>query len=224
MGNRLRRDHMHVDIPRSKRCRHLETDEARADHHGPLRRQSLGDQERGCRPACADNGRAEDLRRAHRAAPARRPWRAAAHRRHTGCRPRAAPVACVDRGDARAELQVDVVLLVELCGPKRIGFLGRCAREIALRKIGAVTGHRFIGAQHGEAAGIALPAEHFRSGVARRAATHDDDRSACRRLANAAAAATCQLFPHIGPASRCSTRQQEPGSAPARAAPRRYAG
>ena len=34
--NGIRRDHMHVDIARAQRCRHLESDEARADHHRSL--------------------------------------------------------------------------------------------------------------------------------------------------------------------------------------------
>ena len=44
MGTRLRPDDMHVDIARAQRGRHLEADEARADHHRPLRRQRLGDE------------------------------------------------------------------------------------------------------------------------------------------------------------------------------------
>src|SRR5687768_5390340 len=39
----LSADDRHFDIPRSKGCRHLEPDEARADHYGPPRRQSLAD-------------------------------------------------------------------------------------------------------------------------------------------------------------------------------------
>jgi hypothetical protein len=49
-GNGVRYDHVHTDIARTQRRRHLETDEAGADDHRPLRNERLLDQ--GAR-ACA---------------------------------------------------------------------------------------------------------------------------------------------------------------------------
>ena len=40
----FRRDDIHGDVPCAKRGSHLESDEARANHHRSLRRQRLGDQ------------------------------------------------------------------------------------------------------------------------------------------------------------------------------------
>ena len=218
----LRCDHVHVDIARAQRCRHLETDEARADHHGSLRGQRLGDQ----RAAVGERAQIVHVRKIaaghRRAAPARRRSRAAAHRR----RWRLPSASCTCRllvsmrGDARVQLQVDVVLLVELRRSQRIPLRGRAAREIALRKIRAIARHRFVGAQHREATGVALAAKRLGSGVARGAAADDHDRfrHAGRRRKRLRLRAR-ELFPDITLPSRCSTRQQETGfSAGARSA------
>ena len=91
------------------------------------------------------------------------------------------PVRRVDRGSAHAELQVDVLLLVELGRSKRYPVLGRAAREIVLGEIRPIVRRRFVRAQHRETTGVALPAKHFRSSVARRAAADDHHRSRHRR-------------------------------------------
>ncbi len=64
---------------------------------------------------------------------------------------------------------------IEVRRSERIGLLERRARQVALGKIGAVNGHRSIGTQHRDAAGMALSPERFRRGIARGAATHDHD-------------------------------------------------
>ena len=101
-GNGFRRDHMHVDIARAQRCRHLEADEARADHHRSLRSQRLGDQ------GAAVGERAQIVHMSES-----RPGHVEPHRlgaggeqqridRHGDCRPRAAPAGWRCRSRRRA--------------------------------------------------------------------------------------------------------------------------
>jgi hypothetical protein len=90
------------------------------------------------------------------------------------------------------------MLFVEVRGSEGIRLRGRSAREIALRKVGAVTGHRLIGAQQRNATDVALPTEHFRSGVARRTTTHDKERSRhASRYRRRLLVYALELFSHI---------------------------
>ena len=171
-------DHMHVDIPRAERCRHLETDEARADHHGAPRCQSLGDK------SAAVRERAQIVHVREIAAGDLEPHRVGAggeQQRAIGMpaaiRELYVPAPGVDRGDACTQLQVDVVLSVEFRRSEEIRLCRtRCRRDSP--SIGWVDrrASNVIGAQHRDAAGVALVTKRFRSGVAGRATTDDNDR------------------------------------------------
>ena len=83
----------------------------------------------------------------------------------------------VDRRDAGAEMQLDAVLAVEFRRAQRDPLLGSIAGQIVLRQIWPVVGHGGVGAEHDDAAGIALAAQRLGGAVAGRAAAQDDDRS-----------------------------------------------
>src|SRR6185437_530546 len=83
----------------------------------------------------------------------------------------------VDRGHARAEVQVNFVLFIEFRRPEEIRLLGRGAGKIALREVGPVARQRLVGTQHCDAVGITLAAKRFRSGVSGRTAADNNNRS-----------------------------------------------
>ena len=136
-GTGLPSDHVHLDIARAKRCRHLEPDEARADHHGLLKKPELGDQ------GAAVGERAQIVHVRKIAAGHIEPHRLGAGReqqrivRDGGRRPRAPPDRCaVSIATTRAPSCKSMFALVEVRRSKRNPLLGRAAREISLERFG----------------------------------------------------------------------------------------
>src|SRR5690606_20725789 len=76
---------------------------------------------------------------------------------------------------ARREPEVDALLRVEPGGTQGDPFLRRFAREVVLRQVGTIAWRIRLLAQHREPPPIPFPAQLFRGGKARRAATDDDD-------------------------------------------------
>jgi len=89
------------------------------------------------------------------------------------------PTPDVDRGHRRAEAHVDGVILIELRGPQEIRRLRCSTRKVALRQVRPVAGQRVIGAEHRDAAAVALATQCFRSRIAGRTAA--DDHGGCGR-------------------------------------------
>jgi len=85
------------------------------------------------------------------------------------------PTPDVDRGHRRAEAHVDGVILIELRRPQEIRRLRCSARKVALQQVRPVAGQRVIGAEHRDAAAVALATQCFRSRIAGRTAADDHD-------------------------------------------------
>jgi hypothetical protein len=173
---RLGPDHLHVDVPGAKRRRDLQADEARADHHGALRHERLGDE----RAAVRQRPQVAHVRKVGAGNVETNRLGAGGEQERVIVMTAAvgelhAPACRIDRGDARAQAQVDVVLRVEFRRPEEVRSVGGGAGEIPFRTVGPIAGPRLVGAQHGEAAGIAVLTKRFGSGVAGRAPTNDDN-------------------------------------------------
>ena len=138
--DRVRCDHVRIDIARAQRRRHLEADEARANHYRPLRNECLRDK------GAAVGERAQVVHMFER-----RPRYIQPHRLEAGGEQQLVvgvttavgeqhvPALRIERGSGRIQFQVDAVLPVERRRTQRIRFCGRRAREEALRKVGTVT-------------------------------------------------------------------------------------
>jgi hypothetical protein len=109
-------DHMHIDVPCAKRCGHFKSDEARADHHGLPRCQSFGDK------GLTVRHRAEIMHVRKLGAGHIEPHRLGASGEEEGTESMFSavghlnmPLVNIKCSDACAKVQIDFVLVIELC-------------------------------------------------------------------------------------------------------------
>ena len=106
----------------------------------------------------------------------------------------------VDAGDPHVDPQIDALLPVELGRARRRDGGGAATGEIAFREIRPVVRLRGIGAQHRDAACVALLAQHFGGGTAGAPTADDDDGVRRRGRGRCDSVGGCQAFAHIGDA------------------------
>ena len=175
-GDRLGRRDIDLDIACAKRCRDFKTDEARADHNSPPRVPALGDK------SAAVGERAQIMHMRKAAAGNVKPHRFGAGGeekrviRQFACISEPQLTVCgVDCGNAGREPEINPMLLVKTRRSQWNPVRFRRAGEETLGKVRAIVGSALIGAQQRYATGKALLPERFGGGIARRAASHNDD-------------------------------------------------
>ena len=168
----LGRDDGDVQVPRAQGGRHLQPDEARADHHRPLarhgaRRKRLAVRERAQRERAfrSRNGEPDGIRaggQEQRAVPERPPGR----------EPHLAP-SDVDCGDLDLVDEIDALCGIEVAAAQRHPFLRRSPGEIVLAQVRPIDGR--LRADHRDRFLVALPAQLLGAGIARGSGSDDHD-------------------------------------------------
>src|SRR5450759_858845 len=110
----FRRDYMHVKIARAERCGYFKTDETGTNHYRPLRCEGRGDN-RAAVSRCAQIMHMWKISAGH--IESNRLGTSGEQQRVIGMLAAIdelyLPACCVNRGNTRAQLQINVVLLVE---------------------------------------------------------------------------------------------------------------
>src|SRR2546426_2505179 len=168
---------MHFDVPGAERRGHLEPDEARSQHHGPL-----------CTRARLDDGpavlkRAEivdsrplvaDQRKPHRLCAGRQDDRAKVTRRAVVQRD-ALPLG-IETRHRPTEHPLQPELLVVSGRVQRNPFLGRVPREVVLGEVWPVVRRLLVTIDEGDIPFEPEMTKVLRGAVSRRAGAHDPDR------------------------------------------------
>ena len=174
-------DDVDVEVSVPKGSRHLETNEAGADHDRALLPLRRGDD----RAAVGPGAQCEDVRLVlAREIQANR----LRTRRQEECTVGQAAIRFqddlgargIDHRRARAD-DIDVVLFVEPGRPQRHPFVLRRAGQVVLGEIGAIVGRVGLGVDDGDRSDEPFTPEHFRRGSSR--GTRTDDHDGLRRCA-----------------------------------------
>ena len=170
------RDHVHLHFPGAQRGRHLEPDEARAEHHRPAALAGSG------HDPTAVGQRAQIVHGRHSTLEGRvEPYRRRAGGQEQRVIGKLGPVVHVhaaarrvDRGGAGAAPELDAALLVEVRRMQRDPLFRGAAGEVVLRQIRPVVRRVHVGIHECNRPRVSLAAQRLGRRVAGRARAEDD--------------------------------------------------